>query len=169
MLLLGWGKSRPDSVHDWWSGEEAEGLRGGRLCSWFYYRVRSPWIRRTFLWDTFGTPCLREPDLGAAGDWRHLVCTVGCTATRPPDPRPSCHSSFRKPVDPGLVKVAYLRKCPQRHQSSLWRLAACGRAFLCERISFMLHITGFSEAQIPSLTGTFVVSGLTKGLKVAKH
>lgn len=39
-----------------------------RLSSWFYYSVWSLWIRRAFLWDTFGTPYLWELDLGAAGD-----------------------------------------------------------------------------------------------------
>lgn len=53
-------------------------------------------------------------------------------------------------------------------------MAACGRAFLFYSIknlhvNFMLHITGFSDAQIPSLTGTFVSSALANGLKVTKR
>ena len=142
-----------------------------RLSSWFYYSVWSPWIRCAFLWDTFGTPYLWELDLGAAGDLKAFGMhrrLYGKQATRSmiklshqlqETPRPRAgQGRISKEMSTEAPVLALAHRC------------SC----LCEsirdlHISFMLHITEFSDAQIPSLTGTFVALVLIKGLKVAKH
>ena len=145
-----------------------------RLSSRFYYSVWSPWIRRAFLWGRFGTPYLWELDLGAAGDLKAFGVhrrLHGNQATRSTIKLSHQLQETQGPrAGQGHISKEMFTEAPvlALAHRCLWE------SFLCEsirdlHISFMLHITEFSDAQIPSLTGTFVASVLTKGLKVAKH